>query len=94
MIAKDGQCVGSQRTCRNIKHARKPLTCDLVQVRDHKEQTLGCGVSRGQRACCQRTVNSAGGTRLGLHLRDLYGLAKDVLAAGCRPFIDMLGHDG
>ena len=40
MVTEDGKCMGCKRTCGDIKYARKSLTGDLVQVGDHKKQTL------------------------------------------------------
>ena len=92
VVTEDTQGVASQRTGRNVEHAREQLTGDLVHVGDHQQQTLRRGVGRGQGTCLQRTVNGTGGATLALHLLDHYGLTKDVLAAGGGPLVHVLGH--
>ncbi len=94
MVAEDGQSVACHSAGGYVEDARKLLARDLVQVRDHQQKSLGSGECRRQSACCEGAVIGTGSTGFGLHLRDLDLLAEDVLAAGCRPFIDMLGHDG
>ena len=46
---------------------------DLVHVRDHEQQALGCGEGSGQRSGLQRAVHCASGAALALdfdYLRD------------------------
>ena len=94
MVAEDGECMRGQGTRGNVEHARQHLACDLVHVRDHEQQALGCGIGGGQRAGLQRTVYGAGCTALGLHLNDVDRLAEQVLFAVGRPFVHILRHRG
>ncbi len=92
VVAEDVQRVRRDGACGNVEHARQQLACDLVHVRDHEQQTLRRGVGRGQRACRQRAVHGACGTRLGLHLNHLNGGAEDILAVSRRPLVDAVRH--
>ena len=92
MVAEDVQCMGRNRSRRNVEHAGQQLAGDLVHIRDHQQQALGSGVGGGQRASGQRAVDGARSTRLGLHLDDLYLGAEDVLLALCRPLVDIVRH--
>ncbi len=93
VIAENRQRVAGQSTGRHIDNARKLLAGNLVQVGNHQKQTLGSGVGSRKSASGQRAVNRAGGTCLGLHLRDLNRASEDVLSSFCRPLIHMLRHD-
>ena len=78
VIAEDGKCMAGKCTCRYIEYARQLLTCNLVQVRDHQQQTLRSGVGSGQSTCCQRTVYGTCCTCLRLHLCNLYSLSENI----------------
>ena len=64
----------------------------LVHVGDHQQQTLRSGVGGGQSTSGQRAVDGTCSTSFGLHLNNLDGVAKDVLPAGSRPLINVVGH--
>ena len=44
VVTEDTQRVRCQRTCRHVENARQQLTCNLVHVRNHQQQTLRCSV--------------------------------------------------
>ena len=92
MVTEDIQARCSQRTCGDVEHARQQLASNLIQVRDHQQETLRCRVRRRQRAGLQRTMYGTSGTALGLHLDDADLLAEQVLLAVCGELIYMLRH--
>ena len=94
VISEDGKCVACKRTCGYVEYARELLAGYFVQVRDHKKKSLrSCKCCR-KGTCCQRSVYSACRTCLGLHLYDIDCLSEDILSALCRPFVNMLRHNG
>ena len=94
MIAEDRQGVGSQGAGRTMDDARQQLTCDLVHVGDHQQQTLGGGVRCGERARRQRAVHSTGGAGFGLHLYNADFLPENVLLTIGRPLVGQVSHYG
>ena len=64
VVTEDTERVRSQGTCRHVEHARQQLTCNLVHVRNHEQQTLRCCEGGGESTSLQRTVNGTGGTAL------------------------------
>ena len=94
VIAEDRQSMACKRTCRYVEHARKSLTSNLVQVRDHQKKTLG-SCERGRKSpCCQRTVHGSCCARLGLHLSYMNRLSEDIGSSLSRPFISCFCHNG
>ena len=92
VVAEDGQGLGGEGAGRDVEHARKQFTGDLVHIGNHQQETLRGGVGGGEGASLQRAVDGTGGTGFGLHLNHFDGLAKDVLLTFSGPFIDILGH--
>ena len=92
MIAENGQSVAGQRTGGYVEYTRQLLTGDLVQIRDHQQKTLGSRVGGGQGTCGKRTVHSACGTCLGLHLSDLHFMSENVLSPLGSPLIRSFCH--
>ena len=92
VVTEDVQRVGSYGSCRNVENGWQQLTCDFVHVRDHQQQTLGCGIGGGQSACVQGTVYGTCRTSLGLHLHYLDSGTEDVLFTLCRPLIHIVSH--
>jgi hypothetical protein len=92
VITEDVQGLGSNGTCRNIKHAGQLLRSDLVHVGDHQQQALRCGEGGGNSTCTQRAVHSACSAGLGLHLDDLDLVAENVLLASCGPLVHGVSH--
>ena len=84
--------VGGNGTGAHVEHAGKLLGSNLVHVRNHEQQALGCGVGSGQCTGGQGAVNSAGSAALGLHFADLDGGTEDVLLALGRPNVNVVGH--
>ena len=99
MIPKDVQRVRCDATGGHVDDAGEQLAGDLIHIRDHQEQTLGCRVGGRQRTGSERAVHGTGGTCLGLHLDDLDafpenvsgGLAENVLI-GRGPGVGHLRH--
>ena len=92
VIAEDRQRLRRERTCRNVKHARRQFAGDLVHVGQHQQQALRRGVSRCEGTALQRAVHRTGSTALGLHLLHYRDVAPDVLDALRGPGVGQLGH--
>ena len=92
VVTEDVQRLGGDGTGRHIEHAGQALRRDLVHVGDHQQQALGSGEGGGDGAGAKRTVNSAGGAGLGLHLNNLDLVAEDVLQARRAPLVNGVGH--
>ena len=92
VVTEDVQGLGSNGTGRNVEDAGQLLSGDLVHVGDHQQKTLGSGKGGGDSTGTERTVDSACGAGLGLHLDDLDLVAKDVLQACSTPLVNGVGH--
>ena len=92
MIAENGHGMGPDRTGRNMQDDRLQLTGQAVQYGDHEHEPLRRRKSRTETARFGRTVNGTDGTRFGLHFHEFDGLAEEVLAAVCRPGINVFRH--
>ncbi|MPM12584.1 hypothetical protein SDC9_58937 [bioreactor metagenome] len=92
MVTENVQRMGGHRTGGNMEHSGQQFAGHLVHVGDHQQQTLRSGVSGGQGAGGQRTVDGAGGARLGLHLAHLHLGAENVLLAGGGPLVHQIRH--
>ena len=92
MVAEDVQGAGSQCTSSDVENCRKQFTSDLIHVRNHQEQTLGCGIGGGQCTSGKGAVYSTGSTSFGLHFHDLDRTTKDVLLSMGSPFIADFSH--
>ena len=75
-----------------MEYARQQFAGDLIHIRDHQQETLRGGERRGQCASLQRTVNGSGCTTFRLHFLNVYGVAEEVFAALCRPFVNVFCH--
>ncbi len=49
VVTKDVERVGGHRTGTHMEYRWEALGGDLVHIRDHKKQTLRCGICRGER---------------------------------------------
>ena len=92
VVAEDGQGLSGKGAGRDVEHARKQFTGNLVHIGNHQQEALRGGVGGGEGASLQRAVDGTGGTGFGLHLDHFDGLAKDVLLTFSSPFIDILSH--
>ena len=92
MVAEDTKSVRSQCTSRHVEYRRYQLTCDLVHIRDHQEQTLASGEGSGEGTCVECAVHSTCSTCLRLHLLYQHCLAEEVLATCSSPLIHVLRH--
>ncbi len=64
-----------------MKDGRGQFPGDLVHVRDHQQQTLGCGKGGGQRAGLQGTVHGTGSATFRLHFDNFWNSTPDILLA-------------
>ena len=94
VIAENVQGVRCNAASGYVDNARQQLTCDLIHIGDHEEQTLGCGVGGGQSTGCEGAVNGTGSTGLRLHFHNLNGVAHDVLQTAGRPGVGYVRHNG
>ncbi len=92
VVAENAQRMACKSAGRNMEHSRSLLAGELIHVGDHQKQTLRSGESAGIGTSGNGAVNSAGGTCLGLHLDDLYFLAKEVLSVIGYPLVHTLRH--
>ena len=92
MVTEDGDGVGTDGTCGNVHNTGQHGTCHTIHRRNHQQQTLRCGVGRGQRTGFQRAVHCTCRTGFRLHFNQLYGLTEQVFLAVCRPFVNMVCH--
>ena len=92
VVAEDAERVGGHRAGRHVDHGRRELAGDLVQVRDHQQQTLRRREGRGQRTGLERAVERTGGAGLALHLDHLGHDAPEVGDAGLGPGVGELAH--
>ena len=79
--------MAGQRAGGYIDNARKQFSSDLIHIRDHQKQSLGCGKRCRQSTCGQGSVHSTSGAALGLHFHNLDRLSKDILSALSCPLI-------
>ena len=94
VVSEDVQRMIGQRASGNMEDGRHQFAGDLVHVRDHQQQALGCGEGGGHRTGGQGAVHSASRAGLRLHLCNLDLLAKQVGAAMCRPLVSNFRHGG
>ena len=92
MIAEDGEGMWCDGARRYVEHTGEQLTCNLVHIRNHQQQTLRCGVCCGQRTGLKRTMHGACGTGLTLHLLHKNCLTENILSACGAPVVDIFGH--
>ena len=53
VVSEDGEGVGCKGAGGNVEHCRKQLTCNLVHIWNHQQETLGSGESRGEGTCLE-----------------------------------------
>lgn len=82
MIAKNGQRVGGYGARSDMQHERRQFTGQLVQRRDHQQQTLRRGERGRQCAGLQRAMH--GGNRTGFRLHFHY--RRDIAPQIFLPF--------
>ena len=92
VVAEDVQRVAGDGARGHVEHCGQQFTGDLVHVRDHQEQALRGGVRGGEGTGVERAVHSTGRAGLCLHFLHLYGRAENVLSAGSRPLVNIVGH--
>ncbi len=92
MIAEDVQGTGSQGTGTDMEYTWQELAGDLVHIWNHQQHALGCCVGSSQGTSLQGAVYGTGCTSLGLHLDDVYLLAKEIQLTLGSHLINVLGH--
>ena len=94
VVTEDGEGVGGEGAGGHVEHGREHLAGDLVHVRDHQQETLGCRERGSEGTSLEGTVHGAGGAGLALHLGHFHRLAPEVLLPVGGPLVDVLGHGG
>ncbi len=92
MVTENREGVRCESTGRYMEYRRKKFAGDFVHVGDHQEQTLRCSIRGGEGTGLERTVHCTGSTAFRLHFLYKDCLAEDVLAACCRPLVDVFSH--
>mmetsp|Transcript_373 Transcript_373/g.902 ORF Transcript_373/g.902 Transcript_373/m.902 type:complete len:222 (-) Transcript_373:54-719(-) len=92
MISEDRERLACQGPRCHMEDARHKLSCDLVHVGNHEQETLRGRESRGQSAHGQASMYSASRSRFGLQLRNAHGHAENVAQALRRPGLGELSH--
>ena len=94
VVAEDRERVRRDGARRHVQAAGGQLPRDLVEVRDHQEETLR-GRERGRESArLEGAVDGTGGTAFGLHFDHGRHRAPDVRPARGRPFVGQLTHGG
>ncbi len=94
MVAEDGKGMGGNGPCRHMEHAGQQFPGNFIQVRYHKEQSLGGGKGGGKRARRQGTVDGSRRACLRLHLRYAHGMPENIFPSFRRPFVGIFRHRG
>jgi len=85
MIAENVESMRSYTACGNMNNAGKKLTCNLIHIRNHQEQTLRSRVCCSESACRERAVNGTCGTCLRLHFGNSDIFTENILETCSRP---------
>ena len=94
MVAKNGKSMVGKRTGSDMENARKQFAGYFIHIWNHEEHALRCGISCGQGASLEGTVECAGSTAFGLHFYDPYSVSENVLLPMGRPFVHRFCHWG
>ena len=94
VISEDVKSVGGNAAGSYVEYGRSLLTCELVHVGDHEEQTLGSCEGGGKSSGSDSAVNSTCSTCFGLHLYDLNFFAKDIYSILGSPVVHVFCHRG
>ncbi len=94
MVAEDAERMRCESTCGHVENPRKKFSGNLIHIGKHQEQSLRCGVCRGERARLKRAVDGSGGSGLALHFLKKDCLPENVLPAVGRPVVHVFGHRG
>ena len=92
VITENRQGLAGQGSRRDVKDRRSEFPGNLVHVRQHEQQTLGCGKRRRQSAALKRTVDSTGSAGLGLHLDHSRDRAPEIGSGLGRPLVRPFAH--
>ena len=92
VVAENGERLRRQRPRRDVEHARKQLTRDLVHIGNHQQQSLRRGEGRGESASLQGAVHRPGSTRLGLHFDHFHGFTEHISTPLGGPFVHQFRH--
>ena len=92
LVAEDGEEAGTDGSRRDVDDARKKLSGNAVERRNHQHQALRRSVARRERAALQTAVHGAAGAGLTLHFHQLDGVTEHVLHAVGGPDVYMLRH--
>jgi hypothetical protein len=92
VIPEDRECMRRDGPGGDVNAKRRQFSRDLVEIRDHQEETLRRRERRRQRPGLQRAVTRAGGAPFGLELNDVGHGAPEVAPALHRPGVGELAH--
>ena len=92
MIAENIQRMRRKRAGGNVHDHGQKLARDLIHVGDHQQKALRRGVSSGESARGEGTVNGARRAAFRLHFGNLQLLAPHVGSFGGSPLVGGFGH--
>ena len=88
----DGQGVGSKSSASYVEHSGQMFPSDLVDVRNHKKQSLGRSICCGERTIKKGSMHGTSGTGFVIHLVYSHYLAESIDTRLRSPGINQLSN--
>lgn len=92
MVAEDRQSLRGQSACAHMQGERKQFARDLVEIRDHQEQSLRSREGGRQGAGQEAAVNRARHPAFALKLNHARDLPPEIGLTGGRPLVARFRH--
>ena len=92
MITEDRQSLRGQCPRAHVHREWQQFARDLIEIRNHQQQSLRGGKGRRERATEEPAMHCAGHTCFRLHFDDPRYLAPEIWFLECGPFVAGLGH--